>query len=183
MPHLAHTQHAGWHHQRALYGQIVAQAVPLQHKPTTSCISARASALMRHTQICLASHISRCFQPFVHTSHTDVSLQTKHSKDGADAKSPKPARRQANAAAIHAAAAAPPQALPWSPDPSQKLPPWETSKLPSPQTAAPHGPAAAATQPGPTPEEDRMSLAALAAGITPAKAPRVGCSSHQRTPG
>ena len=144
---------------------------------------------MRHTQICLASHISTQMLPaflFVYTSHTHVSLQTKHSKDGADAKSPKPARRQANAAATQAAAAAPPQTLPWSPDPSQRLPPWETSKLPSPQTAAPHGPAAAATQPGPTPEEDRMSLAALAAGITPAKPPRVGCSyniSHQRTPG
>ena len=112
---------------------------------------------------------------FTHTSHSGVSLQAKPSKDGASAKSPKPARRQANAAATHAAAAAPPQAMPWSPDPRQRLPPWETFKPPSPHTAAPTSSAGTAPQPGPTPEEDRMSLAALAAGVTPAKVPRVGC--------
>ena len=63
--------------------------------------------------------------------------------------------------------------MPWSPDPAQRLPPWETPKPSSPQTAAPSSSAAAAPQPGPTPEEDRISLAALAAGATPAKAPKV----------
>ena len=139
----------------------------------------------RHTQICLASP-SVLRSAFCPTCHTGISLQTKPSKDGADAKSPKPARRQANAAATYTAAAAPPQAMPLSPDPGRRLPPWETSKPPSPQSAAPHSLAAAAPQPGPTPEEDRTSLAALAARVTPAQAPRVGCSytiSDQKTPG
>lgn len=133
---------------------------------------------LRHIQdaSCNPHHLPASHAPaLIRRSHSDVSLQAKPSKDGASAKSPKPARRQANAAATHAAAA-PPQTMPWSPDPGQKLPPWETFKPPSPHTAAPPSSAATAPQPGLTPEEDRISLAALAAGVTPAKAPRVGCS-------
>ena len=144
--------------------------------PIPSCVSANEAPL-RHAQIWFASHIpSQTLPAFTRTSHSGASLQVKPSKDGADVKNPKPARRQANAAGTHAAAAAAPQAMPWSPDPGQRLPPWETFKPPSPQTAAPTSSAATAPQPGPTPEEDRISLAALAAGVSPAKAPRVGCS-------
>lgn len=106
-------------------------------------------------------------------SCTGMFLQPKPNKEGVDGKTPKPARRPAQAAATDAAATAAPQGMPWSPDPAQRLPPWEASKPVSPQTAAPTSLAAAAPQPAPTPEEDKMSLAALAAGVTPAKAARV----------
>ncbi|KAL3156973.1 hypothetical protein ABBQ38_001230 [Trebouxia sp. C0009 RCD-2024] len=103
---------------------------------------------------------------------TPLAKKPKPNKEGVDGKTPKPARRPAQAAATDAAATAAPQGMPWSPDPAQRLPPWEASKPVSPQTAAPTSLAAAAPQPAPTPEEDKMSLAALAAGVTPAKAAR-----------
>ena len=106
-----------------------------------------------------------------------MSLKSKSSKENAGSKAHKPSSKPVSAQTTSTAAAATaPQALPGSPEPTQSLPPGGTSKPPSPQTAGFKSLAAAAPQQAAlTPEEDKISLAALA-GVTPAKAPRVGTS-------